>query len=687
MLKLQIRNDQNQPAILYLANKEPLLLQGEEKKITALFQAIAQGKDCTYWQEGVRLDADKVTQKTAYIEAEAVLPLHQKLGNFLSGWLTKEEIPEFLASLHIQCNLETRIKQLSNYEQTLLHIKLQLLKQPKLILLAYDASSLLKSHIQGIRKLLEDYRQKGCYILMMEKAGSLLPHEKVNIELLPNTCITNYLEESLDFTVPCERSQRKKHRHNLDRYHITSFLGRGLYCLIAFCFSFLMVIHVTVFQTQISGYEHKLTTMEEEGDYPVFLGKVYDEHEEYQSYEMYPYNEEETRQLEEAAKHLPLYPQYSGRIDAEKVADITLHMDGKSYTPQQDVNHQAYCTLASYHPQTKQYLLDRNEIAQDEQTIYMTKMVADWFFPDQRIEDATISMTISFPVYSFRYGEAVRNDGIPIYDYLSKHFEVEAPVKIITENQTRGEFILPVSLFEKAYESIDRSLPYDRDTFFDERASRDSMMFGKTEYILDSIEEVKPFHPNQYLYIADALPSIDASKKALKDIANSSGFIPLYEQTQEVLQNYQEGRAHIHNATMPILFAMFIVLFVGSVLLSFLKQKSFRQDKKLTLNQKAKRYAFYTMGWIVIAVAIFALLHQEQAAALVTSFISQLLEPSATATYDTSFYYQFMEIVFLIFFQTHVTLSSFVILSLGVVLCILLYLLPEHILFHLKRHR
>lgn len=687
MLKLRIKNDQDQSAILYLANKEPLLLQGEEKKITALFQAIAQGKDCTYWQEGVQLDVSNVIQTTIYIEAEAVLPLNQKLGSFLSEWLTKEEIPEFLASLHIQCDLETRIKLLSNYEQTLLHIKLQLLKKPKLILLAYDASSLLKSHIQGIRKLLEDYRQKGCYILMMEKAGPLLPHEKVNVEHLPNTCITNYLEESLDFTAPCERSQRKKHRHNLDRYHITSFLGRGLYCLIAFCFSFLMVIHVTIFRTQISGYEHKLTTMEEEGVYPVFFGKVYDEHEEYQSYEMYPYNKEEIRRLEEASKHLPLYPQYSGRIDAEKVAGITLHMDGKSYTPQQDVNHQAYCTLASYHPQTKQYLLNRNEIVQDEQTIYMTKMVADWFFPDQRIEGATISMTISFPVYSFRYREAVRNDGIPIYDYLSKYFEVEAPVKIITENQTRGEFILPVSLFEEAYESIDRSLPYDRDTFFDERASRDSIMLGKTKYILDSIEEVESYQPNQYLYIADALPSIDASKKALKDIAKSSGFIPLYEQTQEVLKSYQEGRAHIHNATMPILFAMFIVLFVGSVLLSFLKQKSFPQKDKLTTKQKAKRYALYSIGWIVITAAIFTLLHLERPAALVTNFIAMLLEPSASATYDTSFYYQLMDIIFLIFYRCDVTFFSFVILSLGVVLCVLLYLLPEYILIHLKRHR
>lgn len=687
MLKLQIQNDQDQPAVLYLANKEPLLLQGEEKKITALFQAIALGKDCTYWQEGVQLDADKVTQKTVYIEAEAALPLNQRLRSLLSEWFTEEEMPAFLASVHIQCDLETRIKQLSNYEQALLHIQLQLLKKPKLILLAYDATSLLKSHIQGIRNLLEDYQQKGCYILMMEKAGLLLPHEQVDIAHLPNACITNYLEESLDFTTPSSLPLRKKHRHTLDRYHITSLLGRGLYCLIAFCFSFLMVIHVTIFQTQISGYEQKLTTMEEEGAYPVFLGKVYEEHERYQSYEMYPYNEEETRRLEEASKHLPLYPQYSGRIDAEKLPDITLHMDGKSYTPQLDEKQKAYCTLASYDPQTKQYLLDRNEIVQDEQTIYMTKMVADWFFPDQRIENATISMTISFPVYSFRYGGAVKTDGIPIYDYLSKYYEVEAPVKIITENQTRGEFILPVSLFEEAYESIDRSLPYDRDTFFDERASHDSMMFGKTEYIIDSVEEVESYQPNHYLYIADTLPSIDASKKALKEIAKSSGFIPLYEQTQEVLNSYQEGRAHIHNATMPILIGMSIVLFVCSVLLSLLKQRTFHRESKLTMKQKAKRHALYTLGWIVIAAVIFTFLHQEWAAALVTNFISKLLQPSPSAMYDASWYYDVMGVLSTIFFQTRTTLASLSILSLGVVVCIILYRFPACLSSYLRKHR
>lgn len=674
---------------LYIMNKEPLLVCGDKDRVSTLFQAIRQGENISFWQDQKQIDTQLVKKRILCIQDTITLPVQKRIADYLSQWLMEEEISAFLASLPFDCDPQAKLKECSPFELHILQLKIKLFMEPKLILLTYDASILSQEQLQIMRELLLTYIEKGCYILLSEQAKNLLPSSSVDIANLPTTYVENYLEESIDFTIPCKRLPKRKYRLSLDFQRISSILCRVVYLLCSFCFIYLLVISFSIFQPYIDTYDAAMHAMDEESAYPVFLGKVLKKDDAYQSYEMIPYTPEETKLFEEYAKTQPLYPQYAGSIDPSKVYEMTLEVDGMIYPPSITSEEGKYMsfTLASYHEDTKQYLFDKEEIVPDENTIYISKFVTDRLFPDVDVDGATIHMTISVPIYSFHFGNAITSQGNPIYDRLSKYYEVTAPVKVVTMNYTSGEMILPDDVFQSAYKLYDRSLPYDPNTFFDDSASHETVMSGKTSQLMDTFEDVQPYQPNQYLYIANAKSPIERTQKEFKEVRNTSGYISLYDQAQESKDMSIEAQDHLRSFTQPMIIIGFFVLLVASCILNFLKQRKHPiKDKELSLKKRAVRYTSVVVGGVLLMLGILYLLHQEAVAMSIMQCINAILQPAQDAQIDTSYYYEFIGYVQLILLQTSIHAVSIRMSVLGVMFCAALYYLPECIVRRI-RHR
>lgn len=673
---------------LYIMNKEPLFVRGDKDSVSTLFQAIQQGENISFWQDQKQIDTQLVKKRILCIHDTITLPMQKQIGDYLSQWLKEEEISIFLSSLPFHCDPQAKLKECNPFELHILQLKIELFMEPKLILLTYDASALSQEQLQIMRELLLTYIEKGCYILLSEQAKTLLPSSSVDIDHLPTTYVENYLEESIDFTTPCRKLPKRRYRLSLDSQRISSKICRVVYSLCSFCFIYLLVISFSIFQPYIDTYDATMHAMDEESAYPVFLGKVLKKDDAYQSYEMNPYTPEETKLFEEYAKTQPLYPQYAGSIDPSKVYEMTLEVDGMIYPPSLTSEEGRYMsfTLASYHEDTKQYLFEKEKIASDENTIYISKFVTDRLFPDIDVDGATIHMTISVPIYSFHFGNAITSQGNPIYDRLSKYYEVTAPVKVITMNYTSGEMILPDHIFQSAYKRYDRSLPYDPNTFFDDLASHETMMSGKTDQLTDTFEDVQPYQPNQYLYIANAKPPIERTKEEFKEVRDASGYISLYDQAQESKNMSIKAQDALRVRTQPMILTAFFILLIVSCILHLLKQRKHPVDRKeLSLKKKAIQYTGVVVGGVLLMLGILYLLHQEAVAMKILQCINAILQPAQDAQIDTSYYYEFIGYVQLILFQTSINAFSIRMIVLGVMLCAALYYLPERIIRRIRQ--
>lgn len=671
MDKKQIRISSNHICIM---NKEPVLLQGDGASI--FFDALRKDNVCSFWQEGYQLSIAQMQANTCEIKKPA-FPQYMRIRSYLQREMDTKEIAQLFVSFAIPCDEKTRFLDISSFDQTRIYLYLALRKQPKFIILRYDARSCSNDQIQLLRAMLMEVIEKGCYVLMEEASANLLPHTVYNIAQLPPSYITNYIEETLDF---CEHSSEIKHKKKrADVFAYLKMLVFTIFSIGSFCFILLLIIYITAFHTTFQPIKEKLSLMDEHSVYPVFFHKN-NGFDMFQYLNVYPFTEEEQTILNDYREELPLYPVYSANIQPEHIKDITITKKDEVYHPQNEPYEGRFFSVSSYNAHTKKYLFEGEDDSFDE-TIYMSPYMAEDLFPNVDVENATMRVTINVPIYLFRQRAVSQSQYQSsstdpyAYDYFTKFFTFEAPVKIKNSATMEGGLTISDVTFQKAYAMFHASSPFDAETFFDDQASTESYHWNWDVTSLNEIDNIQPFYPNQFLFLANEKPALDATKHALANLKYPCVYLSIYDQNIDTLQTYEQAQEDMKHMLHPVMMVIIGGILVCSVIVFLLKYWSYCIPKKALEKQDAIQYIVCVVVTTLLCVVVCWLLQQEDTTMFIREILKKILF-SEEDTYEHPLYYQILSLSYLFSYSTQLNATTFLITLMSAALIVMLYQLP-----------